>query len=86
MSKARYIAKHLLDGYTRLYKEKRTREFTIQGASEILNIKSNYVYNILSELAKSGWIIRKFDVKDARKRRYQLKDPRKIIMEIVGVA
>lgn len=59
-------------------------EFTIDQATETLEISKEVVAVILSRLRKNGWLTVRFAEKDYRKRLYQLHNPSDFFRKIVA--
>ncbi len=60
------------------------KEFTNQQAQSILKEKDSHILSILfHDLKKLGWIEIRRDDKDQRKKIYRLKEPNKIVKEMV---
>jgi DNA-binding MarR family transcriptional regulator len=84
--RARFIPEWLFRRYALLYKSLRSREFSMEDSRRVLGEEEKMAYGILSELAKAGWITRRFHPSDARRRIYQLRDPKEIIVEAIEEA
>lgn len=76
------IPKHLLEKISLLYSEYKTDNFTFQDAVKTLGQNERYTGLILSKLGNAGWIGKKRDSKDKRKKIYQIRDIHEIIEKI----
>jgi len=69
------LPRNLLEKFARLYAEKGTSEFRFQEAEEILGETEKYVGQILPSLVKAGWLEKKVDPEDSRRKIYRVVDP-----------
>ncbi|MCX9074319.1 MAG: hypothetical protein OIN88_06620 [Candidatus Methanoperedens sp.] len=76
------ISKWLLEYFSMLYAKKRTETFDFQEAVEILKKDERFIGQILSELNQAGWITKKREETDRRKKIYQLNTPDEILSEL----
>jgi DNA-binding MarR family transcriptional regulator len=82
-ARARFIPEWLFKRYAQLYKEVNLSEFSMEDSKKILGERDKLVYDVLSELTKAGWMMRRFHPSDARKRIYQLRDPKEVVLEVI---
>ena len=75
------LPRWVMQRYSKLWSEFGVTEFEHTDASKVLQ-GDNMVSIVLSALRKSGWIEVKLNSEDLRKRRYQLKNPEKAVIEI----
>ena len=78
----KHIPEWILRRYALLWRRLGEKEFTKETALKEIG-KDSAAAVVLSELRKSGWMKIKINEDDARKNIYQLKDPKKAIMEII---
>lgn len=71
---AAYIPKFLLKKLSVLYRHFSFNEFHFQDAVRVLNLDERYTGQVLSKLVDSGWIAKKREVSDARKKIYRIID------------
>jgi len=76
------IPKHLLEKISLLYSVYKTDSFTFQDAVKTLGQNERYTGLILSSLGKAGWIEKRRDARDKRKKIYQIKNINEIIDKI----
>ncbi len=76
------IPKHLLEKVAILYATKGTNEFSFQEAEEILGLTTSYTGQVLPNLVKAGWIKKKTDSNDGRRRFYRIVAPEKTLKEL----
>lgn len=69
------LPRNLLEKFARLYAERGTSEFRFQEAEEILGETEKYVGQILPNLVKAGWLEKKVDPEDSRRKIYRIVDP-----------
>ena len=77
------IPKHLLEKISLLYNEYKMETFGFQDAVKTLGHNERYTGLILSKLFHAGWITKKRDKQDKRKKYYQLKNIHEM-MEKIG--
>lgn len=77
----RPLPRWVMQRYSKLWSEFGSEEFGHSDASKVLR-GDNMVSIVLSALRKSGWMEVKMSSEDLRKRRYQLKNPEKVVLEI----
>jgi hypothetical protein len=75
------LPRWVMQRYSKLWAEFGMREFEHSDASKVLQ-GDNMVSIVLSALRKSGWMEVKLNSEDLRKRKYQLKNPEKAVLEI----
>jgi hypothetical protein len=68
------IPKHLLEKLSMLFREFNTNEFRFQDAIRILGKDERYTGLILSQLGKAGWVSKRHDKDDGRKRFYRVNN------------
>jgi len=73
------LPRNLLEKFARLYAERGTSEFRFQEAEEILGETEKYVGQILPNLVKAGWLEKKVDPEDSRRKIYRIVDPDRIL-------
>lgn len=71
---AKYIPKFLLKNLSKLYRKFSFEEFYFQDAVEVLDIKEGYAGQVLSRLVDAGWIAKKRNPSDTRKKCYRILD------------
>lgn len=76
------VGKWLLVRYAKLWNNFGRKEFDFGQVTDILDENSKKVGAVLNQLYKKGWVNRKTNPKDKRKRLYTLKPPEKIIGEL----
>jgi len=76
------LPKNLLEKFARLYAEKGTSEFRFQEAEEILGETGKYVGQILPNLVKAGWLEKKVDPEDHRRKIYRIIDPNRVLQRL----
>jgi len=76
------IPRWLMEKYTLLLKKFKENEFTFDEAMKTLNGDKVYISIVLSRLRKAGWLERKMNTEDARKRIYNLIAPEIVMKEI----
>ncbi len=69
------LPRNLLEKFARLYAERGTSEFRFQEAEEILGETEKYVGQILPNLVKAGWLEKKVDPEDSRRKIYRIVEP-----------
>jgi hypothetical protein len=67
-----YIPKFLLKNLSSLYSKFKFDEFHFQEAVNVLGLNERYAGQILSRLVESGWISKKREHSDARKKIYRI--------------
>jgi len=65
-----------------LYAKKRNETFNFQEAVEILGKDERFTGQILSELTQAGWITKKREENDRRKKIYNLNSPDVVLNEL----
>jgi DNA-binding MarR family transcriptional regulator len=78
----RSLPKNLLEKFARLYAEKGTSEFRFQEAEEILGETEKYIGQILPNLVKAGWLEKKVDPEDNRRKIYRIVNPNRILQRL----
>jgi len=78
---AKLIPKWLLKHYCKLYRLFQEEEFRLEEALGIFKNEKN-LNVFLSMLSRAGWLERRMDHKDSRKRIYKLISPIDIITDI----
>jgi len=73
----------LMKRYAKMWKKFQTKPFNYEDVLSLLKEKEA-ISVILSELRKAGWIEAKLNPEDTRKRIYILRNPDKIINEIIN--
>lgn len=68
----KYVPKFLLKNLSKIYRKFSLEEFHFQDAVEILGIKEGYAGQVLSRLVDAGWIAKKRDPLDTRKKSYRI--------------
>ena len=82
---AKPIPKWVQERVSKLYKEYDNQELSFEMIKNVLTLDDrNTISVFLNELRKAGWMEVKLNPKDSRKRIYALKDPKKIMMEIIS--
>lgn len=76
------LPRNLLEKLARLYAEKGTSEFRFQEAEEVLGETEKYVGQILPNLVKAGWLEKKVDPEDNRRKIYRVVDPSKTLQRL----
>ena len=76
------IPKYLLERVALLYAQKGTTEFRFDDAIEILGDSRSYLGQILPKLVKAGWIEKKVDPVDRRKKIYRIIAPDETIKKL----
>ena len=76
------LPRNLLEKFARLYAEKGTSEFRFQEAEEILGETEKYVGQILPNLVRAGWLEKKVDPEDNRRKIYRIVDPNKTLQRL----
>ena len=77
------IPKWLQVRYAALWKAFRQQEFPHDAARDVLReANERLVSVVLSALKRTGWLTIGLDPGDSRKRRYTLKDPLTVVMEM----
>jgi hypothetical protein len=69
---AAYIQKFLLKKLAMLYQNFRFKDFHFQDAVQVLDLNDRYAGQILSRLVDSGWLSKKRELSDARKKIYRI--------------
>ncbi len=81
---AKAIPKWVQERLSRLWKKYGGGEMTYPMITKVLSIDDKSTINVfLSELRNAGWIEVQPNKDDARKKIYLLKEPNKIMMEII---
>lgn len=78
----RSLPRNLLEKFARIYAEKGTSEFRFQEAEEILGETEKYVGQILPNLVRAGWVEKKVDPEDNRRKIYRIVDPNKTLQRL----
>jgi hypothetical protein len=68
--------------YCKLWSNFGEKEFTHAQVDQILSKDKTTIGVILSQMRKAGWMVAKFDKRDARKRKYRLTPPETVINKI----
>lgn len=68
------IPKHLLEKLSLLFAEFKSEEFSFQQAATALGQNERYTGQILSKLGHAGWIAKRRDKKDKRRKYYQINN------------
>ncbi len=76
------IPKYLLERVALLYAQKGTTEFRFNDAMEILGDSRSYLGQILPKLVEAGWIEKKVDPVDRRKKIYRIVAPDETIKKL----
>jgi len=76
------LPKNLLEKFARLYAEKGTSEFRFQEAEEILGETEKYIGQILPNLVKAGWLEKKVDPEDNRRKIYRIVEPNRVLQRL----
>ena len=76
------LPRNLLEKFARLYAERGTSEFRFQEAEEILGETEKYVGQILPNLVRAGWLEKKVDPEDNRRKIYRIVDPNKTLQRL----
>lgn len=76
------IGKWLLIRYAKLWNNLSKKKFGFKEAVDILDEDSKKVGAVLSQLYERGWVTRKKNPNDQRKRIYSLKTPEKIVEQL----
>ncbi|KUK70876.1 MAG: hypothetical protein XE11_1467 [Methanomicrobiales archaeon 53_19] len=76
------IPKYLLEKFALIYAEKGVSEFRFRDAEEILGETKSYTGQILPKLVKAGWLHKKVDPEDGRRKIYQVIDPQKTLQRL----
>ncbi|NLE26529.1 MarR family transcriptional regulator [Methanoculleus horonobensis] len=76
------LPRNLLEKFARLYAERGTSEFRFQEAEEILGETEKYVGQILPNLVRAGWLEKKVDPEDSRRKIYRVVDPNRILQRL----
>jgi len=79
---AKPLPKWLMRRYSLLWVKFKSKEFSHEQATKALSDDERIVSVILSVLKKAGWLERRLDPEDARKRLYKLKSPEEVVKEI----
>jgi len=69
-----FLQKFLLKDLSKLFSKFGNEEFIFQNAVTTLNHNNRYTGQILSKLGKSGYISKRRDPSDARKRFYRINE------------
>jgi len=69
---AAYIPRFLLKYLSLLYREFSFNEFYFQDAIRVLGLDVGYAGQVLSRLVEAGWIAKKRDPSDLRKKSYRI--------------
>ncbi len=82
---AKAIPKWVQERISKLYKKYKNKEMTFEMIKDVLSPMDdkNTISVFLNELRNANWIEVKLSEDDARKRIYTLKEPNKIMMEII---
>ena len=78
----RSIPKNLLEKFALLYAKKGTSEFRFQEAEAILGETRSYIGQILPKLVEAGWLEKKVDPEDGRRKIYRIVDPDVILCQL----
>lgn len=76
------IPKHLLEKISLLYSKYKTEPFTFTNAVDTLQQNERYTGQILSALVKAGWLDKKRERDDKRKKIYRINNISQIIEQI----
>lgn len=71
---AAYIPRFLLKYLSLLYREFSFNEFHFQDAIRVLGLDVGYAGQVLSRLVEAGWIAKKRNAADLRKKSYRIID------------
>jgi len=71
---AKYIPRFLLKKLSIIYGEFSFNEFHFQDAVRLLGLNEGYTGQVLSKLVDAGWIAKKRDPSDSRKKNYRIID------------
>jgi|GEM_PF-1976813 len=69
---AAYLPRFLLKYLSQLYQEFSFNEFNFQDAVKLLDLDVGYAGQVLSRLVEAGWVAKKRDPKDLRKKSYRI--------------
>ena len=73
------LPKYLFESYCVLFSSFGLDDFDFQKAVNVLKHNDQYTGQIISKLEKEGWLKKRREVEDARKKVYHLNDIEKII-------
>lgn len=76
------VPKYLLEKISLLYSSYNTGDFSFQDAIATFGHDERYTGLILSKLVKAGWIEKRRDTKNTRKKIYHIKNISEIVEEI----
>lgn len=76
------IPKNLQKKISLLYYKYKNEKFTFQEAMDTLGQNNRYTGQILPSLEKAGWIDKKRNSEDGRRRIYQIKDFNEVFCEM----
>lgn len=76
------VPKYLLEKISLLYSNYNTGDFSFQDAITTFGHDERYTGLILSKLVKAGWIEKRRDAKNTRKKIYHIKNISEIVEEI----
>ena len=76
------IPRHLLEKLSLLFMEFKTGEFSFKQAIDVLGQNERYTGQILSKLGHAGWIVKRRDKKDKRRKYYQVQNFNEIFERI----
>ena len=71
---AAYLPRFLLKKLSILYREFSFNEFHFQDAVRLLDLNEGFTGQVLSRLVEAGWIAKKRDPSDLRKKSYRIID------------
>ena len=69
---AAYLPRFLLKYLSHLYQEFSFNEFNFQDAVKVLDLDVGYAGQVLSRLVEAGWVAKKRDPSDLRKKSYRI--------------
>jgi len=69
---AAYLPRFLLKYLSQLYQEFSFNEFNFQDAVKVLDLDVGYAGQVLSRLVEAGWVAKKRDPSDLRKKSYRI--------------
>lgn len=76
------LSKWLIKYFSMIYAKKRNETFDFQEAMEILKKDERFTGQILSKLNRAGWITKKREENDRRKKVYSLNSPDVVLNEL----
>lgn len=69
---AAYLPRFLLKYLSQLYREFSFDEFNFQDGVKVLDLDVGYAGQVLSRLVEAGWVAKKRDPNDLRKKSYRI--------------